>query len=273
MMKYIVPITALLLSYACNEPQPATTTAPILKADTIVNVLHTVYVTQNTTHFPTYIIHLKTRYLLPDSLKQDSSYYAHEHLLYIFNKKTQHIDSLVLDIFSTAYDVTIQDVSDSLHFTPLLLSIEWKGDSDMPCVAFIQYNTTSFSTLFSIEAPVISLRRKDEWTLNGMIMNRESELPASCTYPFTISLKDYDLRIERPDTQIIGFPTIAENDIKANKVIDNHPIHTIIKAGTTLTIDTLYRTAGLIRFTIADSIAVYAKPGDILPNIKQDDAG
>ncbi|MFI5129011.1 MAG: hypothetical protein ACHQFX_03425 [Chitinophagales bacterium] len=235
----------------------------------------TLYVERARFELKNYSITVRSIFQIPDSLKYDSSYYFEGNFLFIYDNKTNHSDSLTLELPSyDPVDLTLEDFSDSLHFKTLLLCINWRGDSDQPGSEFVEYNGDSLRKLFTIDN-LVSLARTDEWTLSGFVAGRDEVVySGQSDYPLKISLKDYEVKITDPDKQSIGYRTVALADIKAyrDRRLNERNAYTI-KKGRELVVDSIFRSLNLVRLIVADSITLYARPEVISNSVQQNAAG
>ena len=222
-----------------------------------------------------YLITIQVGSYFSDSVIYSNSLYPQRNLLIIHNKANNTSDTIKLETSDYLDDVTIKDLSDSLHFKSLFLQIEWAGDSDVPWSEFAGYLNDTLKSFFTM-AFVESLQRKDEWTLSGFMTGRD-ELVGNFQhdYPVTISLKDFVVADEqRPLVQYIGYETIATEPIKGYKMISkNDSLPYIIKTGKKVFVDSLYRTAGRVRLIISDSIIVHTKFDEAKGKLQENTAG
>jgi len=222
-----------------------------------------------------YFISIQAGYYSPDSVTYSNSLYAQPNLLIVRNKANNKSDTIKMESSDYLDDVTIKDLSDSLHFKSLFLQIEWSGDSDVPWSEFAGYWNDTLRSFFSMTF-VQSLRRTDKWTLSGFTAGRD-ELVGDFQhdYPVTISLKDFSVSDEqKPVVQHIGYPTITLEPIKGYKMIsqkDSTPY--TIKKGKKVFVDTLYRAAGKVRLIISDSIIFHTKFDDAKGKLQENTAG
>jgi len=222
-----------------------------------------------------YFISIQAGYYTSDSLAYSNSLYTNRNLLIVRNKATYSSDTIKMKTSDDLEDVTIKDLSDSLHFKSLFVQLEWTGDSDVPWSEFAGYWNDTLRSFFSM-AFVESLRRTDKWTLSGFTGGRD-ELVGNFQhdYPVTISLKDFSVYDEQVLTvQYIGYPTITLEPIKGYKMISQKDsIPYIIKKGKKVFVDTLYRAAGRVRLIISDSIIFHTKFDDAKAKLQENTAG
>jgi hypothetical protein len=286
-MRSIKLFIFLLLIFSCKEKQnKATIKEPVtqpkgsisLQKDSVSlqnDQVSIIYLKRASLDLKNYSITIKSKFDIPETLKEDSSFYFNGIILYVHNKTNNTTDSVPLDIDNySPSDLKIEDFSDSLHFKTLLLCITWRGDSDIPGSEFVECKGHSLKILFSIDN-LETLERKDKWTLSGFVMDRDEVVEAGQRdYPVTVSLKDYEVHITEPGIQYIGYETRALNNIKAYRDPKLKEISAfIIKKGRELIIDTLYRSARLVRLIVSDSIILYARPDKISEKVQHNAAG
>ena len=222
-----------------------------------------------------YFISIQAGYYSSDSLTYSNSLYPQRNLLIVRNKANNKSDTIKMETSDYLDDVTIKDLSDSLHFKSLFLQTEWTGDSDAPLSEFAGYWNDTLRSFFTL-AFVESLRRTDKWTLSGFTGGRD-ELVGNFQhdYPVTISLKNFSVSDEQePMVQYIGYPTITLEPIKGYKMINQKDsISYTIKKGSKVLVDTLYRTAGRVRLIISDSIIFYTKFDEAKGKLQENTAG
>jgi len=233
------------------------------------------YVEKGSLDLKDHFISIQAGYYYSDSLEYANSLFPQRNLLIVRNKAINISDTIKLEASDYLDDVTIKDLSDSLHFKSVFLQIELTGDSDVPWSEFAGYWNDTLKSFFTMPF-VQTLRRKDEWTLSGFIADRD-ELVGNFQYdyPFTISLKDFVISDEqKPTVQYIGYSTITLEPIKGYKMISQKDsIPYTIKKGKELVVDTLYRAAGTVRLIISDSIIIHAKIDEAKEKLQENTAG
>jgi hypothetical protein len=235
----------------------------------------TIYIERARLELKNYSIAIKSKFILPDELKEDSSFYFEQNFLFVYNKTSKRTDSVHLDMdYYSPYRLAIEDLSDSLRFKNLLLQLSWIGDSDMDMYEFIECGNHSLKNLFSV-TDLVTLKRKDEWTLSGFVSGRDELVySGESDYPVTISLKNNEVKITDPAIQYIGYTSKALKDIRVYRdQAQNKTSAYTIKKGTGIIIDTLYRSRNLVRLIVSDSIILYARPDKIKDKIQQNTAG
>jgi hypothetical protein len=195
--------------------------------------------------------------------------------LIVRNKTNNNSDTVKLETSDYLDDVTIKDLSDSLHFKSLFLQMEWTGDSDAPWSEFAGYWNDTLRSFFRM-AFVESLRRTDKWTLSGFTGGTD-ELVGHFQhdYPVTISLKDFSVSDEQePAVQYIGYSTITLAPIRGYKMINQKDsIAFLIKKGKKVFVDTIYRAAGRVRLILSDSIVIHTNFDDAKGKLQENTAG
>ena len=181
--------------------------------------------------------------------------------LFVRRKKDNHTDTLKLESNDQELtDLKIEDLTDSLHFKRLFLNLSWRELSDAPFNELVGYEGDSLRTFVSLYS-LLTLRRKDKFTLKGFVGGRDEVVENfEYDYPITISLKNYSVSDKMPATQYIGFNSIALEKIKGYRMLSpNDSIPYTIDEDTGVKVDTFYRSKGIVRVVIADSIIVHLK--------------
>lgn len=274
-MKSILAIIALALIYACGQTKEKTGNDTTAAQDNKTSGRPSNYTDKEILNkdIAGYSVIIKRRDELPDS----NGYYSGEtsgNFLFVRHLQTNKTDSLKLENYDDMLGVVIEELSDSLGFKKPALLLSWTGDSDVPWHELVVYRNDSLRTIFLYDA-ITSLKRKDEWTLEGFSISRD-EIASSFQrdYPFTISLRTGDIKNPLPAVQYIGWPTVALDNIKAYKMTGarDSSAHNIDK-GTMLTIDTLYRWKNTVRLRIGDSLILYTTPEALKEKIETNTAG
>jgi hypothetical protein len=279
-MKPVVFYCCLLLVVSCNGKVANTEGGPVTTARADSAILSDdagklVYIERADLMLTNYMVSVKTKFLLPDTLSEDSSYYLKGNYLIVSDKGGHGADTLLLAAsYTSPSDLEIQEAPDSLRFKTLVLNIHWRGDSDMLTDVFIEYRNNKLNELFSVDE-LEALQRKDEWTLSGFITSRDELVESSeHDYPFTVSLKDHKVHIKKPAKQYIGYSTTALTAIKGYRLpAPNDTVAYTIKKGTTLTVDTLYRAQKYVRLILSDSTIVQAGTDGLADKLQHNTAG
>jgi hypothetical protein len=289
-MKFVISILIIFFISSCKEKhvQRGGEESSIISKDSLTHSKNsadrfadqsdlekTIYIERAHLDLKKYFIAIKSKFTLPDTLKEDSSYYFEKNYFFVYNKISKSTDSVQLEMDNNSpYDLDIEDLSDSLGFKTLLLQISWTGDSDMPMYEFVEYDSHSVKNLFSINS-LRTLQRKDKWTLTGFVSDRDELVySGESDYPLTVSLKTYEVTVTNPPIQYIGYPSraLAEMKVFRSRTLDKSSAY-IIRKGTELTVDTLYRLQNLVRLIVSDSVILYARPDKIRDRIQQNTAG
>jgi hypothetical protein len=216
-----------------------------------------------------YTVSVSTIYDMPDKPEEDSSYYRVGNYLYLVNNKTKIRDSIKLDEDPDQY-VNITDESVLLGGASPLFRISWIGDSDMGMNQYWGLKDASWQMLFDIEY-LVDLKRADELTLTGMVMGRDELVANFEEYPVTVSLKDYEVKIEKPMNQEIGYTTNVLSRFTAYKITDRKPY--LLKRGTEITIDSINRKTNSVRIMTKDSTFLIVPFSAIKGNVQVNAAG
>jgi len=221
-----------------------------------------------------YSVIVETAYVLPDTLKHDSSYYCHGNLMLFMDKKNKTVDSIELAEDCTD-GVIIQDVTKELHFKKPVFDIASPGGSDYYTCEFIQFKGGKLNKLFEIPelGHPVSLHWKDEHTLTGFIQDRDELVYAFKDYPVEVSLDDYEVKYDKPVRQIIGYTTEVLDNFDGYCLAGNNKTKYPVKKGTTILIDSLNRSTNIVRIIVKDTIVVFVPFSTIKEKVQVNAAG
>jgi hypothetical protein len=279
-MKFSILFILMPLLCSCKEKQDKKITNDqfVQSADSISlqnKGRKTLYIERAHLELGNYSFAIQTIFDIPDTIDYDSSLYSTGNFLFIRDKKNDHLDSLKLEIdFYAPANLELKDFTDSLHFKSLVLCVSWSGNSDQPGSEFVEYDGESLEKLFTIDN-LVSLERKDEWTLSGFVAGRDEVVySGQDDYPITISLKDYKIHTTIPDKQSIGYATVALEDLKAyrSQKLNDRSVF-LIRKGRELIVDSIYRSQKLVRLIVEDSIILYQRPDVISKTVQHNTAG
>jgi hypothetical protein len=221
-----------------------------------------------------YVIDMKAGYYFADSTRDRHTIYPEENLLIARNKATNKSDTIKLETNDNLHDAEITDFSDSLHLDACF-GIDWSGDSDMPMTELVGIWRDSLQSFFTI-AFLLSIERKNEWTLSGFRRSRDEIVDmGEDDYPFEFSLRDYSMKDDPPPVQYIGHSTKTLEPVKGYKMINKKDsVAYTIKPGVKVVVDTFYRAAGrVILLILPDSTRFHTKYEDVESKLESDNAG
>ncbi len=280
-MKPFFISACLVLLFACKEkksPAPSAGQTKPAAADSASqqeDALKLVDVERAHFAWKDYSLSVKSQFLLPHILQYDSSYYFECNYVLITNKKSYTTDTLHMDgMVDQPSNVAIEVVPDSLHFNVLAFDISWEGYSDMPSDEFVSYTGNKLTERFESDN-LVSVYRKGKDSFSVFVTGRD-ELVASGEhdYPFTVSVKDREVHVESPPVQYIGYNSTALAAIKGYRVsAQGDTAAYTIKKGTPLVVDTLYRSKGLVRLIVSDSIIIRVRVSTVSGKLQSDVAG
>jgi hypothetical protein len=222
-----------------------------------------------------YAIAVRSVYQFENPLQYDSSYYCRNNFLYLMDKTGRTADSLALDGGCTN-NVIIQDVSQLLEFRFPLFNISTQTGSDWYLNEFIGYRDGKLKKLFEIPQfnGAVILHRKDSHALSGIIKDSDELLGNFQNYPVTVSVDNFEVKIERPALQEIGFITEALENIKGSILLDDNVRRDyLIRKGYVILIDSLNRVDKTVRVIVNDTSVVSVPFNEIKGKVKGGDAG
>lgn len=234
------------------------------------------FITRDSLRTPEYSIFAKSKYSVEGASpeKEDGSSFEGNCLI-VVSLTTKKADTVELGTENAFGDqVHIKDVTGDLRMSQLMIEIVWPGDSDWYTSSFAGYKGDSLKELFTLEnagGEAVNLRRKDDWTLSGTVSERDELVYAVEDYPITVSLKDYKVEMIRPEKQYIGYQTVTTDAISGIRVSNKQAF--TIKAGTEVRVDTLYRSLGMVRLAVADTVIIQVKVDDADGKIQKNNAG
>jgi ribosomal 50S subunit-recycling heat shock protein len=216
-----------------------------------------------------YTVYIKTIYEMPDKPEEDSSSYRQGNFLYFVNNKTKNKDSIQLSDDPEGF-VNITDASGLLGGSFPLFKISWIGDSDMGVNQYWVFKESSLQMIFEIE-DLVELKRVDQYTLRGVVMDRDELVSNTEEYPVTVSLRDYEVKIEKPANQEIGYSTIVLSQFTAHKISDSKAYQ--LKPGMEIKIDSINRKMNTVRIITKDSTILSVPFSAIKGNVQENAAG
>ncbi len=197
-----------------------------------------------------------------------------ENVLILHDTVRHTTDTAVVELDENSDNIKITDLSDSLHFTSVLvLNISWNGDSDMPMDEFLIYEGRKLKNMFSTWN-LFSLKRKNETTLIGIQGNQDDIVYSKEEDTLLISLMDFSIQTKRPDTVYIGYRTHSLetlNGYRHSKEGDSAAY--TIKPGTEVYVDYFIRSQGLVRLILQDSILVHVGKDEVSGKLQGNNAG
>jgi len=222
-----------------------------------------------------YSVIVKSLYNLVDNLKYDSSFYCQGNYLYFIDKTKTVLDSIEL-AEGCEGGLIIQDVTKQLKFTNPIFNVSSPSGSDYYTNEFIEFRNSRFKKLFEISefGQPVALQRVDKNILTGFVKDRDELVYDFQDYPITVSLDNYEVRIEKPEKQHIGYVTVALEDFIGYRSVDkSERSKYLIKSGTTVLIDSLDRSTNNVRLIISDTIFINVPFRDIKDKIQVNAAG
>jgi hypothetical protein len=269
-MKTILIACFLLFVISCKEKTSQTTTVSADSA--LIPVLsnndgNTRPPDERTRlELPNYTIILKAKYESPHQMA--------EGYLFVYDKKKNKTDSLKMENVDDLYGLRMKDLTDSLKFPKLGVLLSWNGDSDILMQEFVGYDKDTLKSFFQLNN-IISLKRKDQWTITGFVRDRDEIVAWSQDdYPVTISLKTGEANQTHPPVQYIGAESRALENVHVHlmKTPKDSSAYTI-KAGTKFRVDTIYRSKNYVRLVTEDSLIIHAVPDSLQFKILTNTAG
>lgn len=184
--------------------------------------------------------------------------------LRVRNKSTGSVDSLYMkDEFEEEDSYPeITDLTNTLHFQPLLARLLVQGYDIYYQNIFVGYKKGKLQVLFKVRDDSdsgINFHRVDSNTLTAFNSGRDEVVGnLEESYPVSVDLRTMRVAESLPEKQYIGFHTQARELIKAHRLINGVVDSTLIdiKEGEEVMVDTLYRDRHKVRLILRDSIPV-----------------
>jgi hypothetical protein len=217
-----------------------------------------------------------SRFILPDKLSYDSSYYFKENSLSLTDKNTNRTYKIQLtDPCSDNDEIVIDNVTNPLRFNKPVFEISTPDCSDWHISEFISFKKNTLQKLFEIsDMGPAKLMKTDEYTLTGTVRDRDEIVADFQDYPITVSLTDYSVTTTKPSRQQIDFESEALDEIhgfQADDKILTTPY--IIKKGTKLVVDSLFRDTQQVRLKLNSSLYIICPVSEVKGKLQGNSAG
>jgi hypothetical protein len=142
-MKGFLSVCLLVVIFSCNERKPAVV---VVKTPPPNPGPRFVYIERTHLNSKTYRVTFKTRFLFPDKLTQDTSFYFEGNFLMLYDKIRNSLDTVALsNMESHPYRLALHDLSDSMR--AVVFNIHWIGDSDIQQDEFVSYDGDSLKIM------------------------------------------------------------------------------------------------------------------------------
>lgn len=212
------------------------------------------------------------------SLWQDLSNNGDSPFLLINDTLTHKKDTLELSDISDLQErkVDIEDITKSVGFRQLTLSLTWQGESDGFYSEVIGYQSDTLKELFDIPAgALVDIKRKDQWTLQGHVLDRDDIVyMAHDNYIIIVSLKDYAVNIYSPDTLAIDYYTTATDTIHTYRILPSgKQVPYTVLPDIHFHIDTFYSRQQVVSLHLDDSMRLRVHHDSITLKVKGNIAG
>jgi len=225
---------------------------------------------EKTTRFKDYSIKLVNYYEMADSTVEKSFQYFKYARLLFYNGNNKLIDSLQPENIGSNIDyVETVDLTDSLHFKTPFFAIHWTGDSDMPMTTLFSFDSNHLKEVSTIY-DLTTIQRQDAFTLAGTSSHSDEIVYSrQPDYPFTISLRTFQMKEIVPEVQDLDF--ISETLEPITGKYGN--ITYTIPAGKKVIVDTLFRKTRQLILIVSDSIRVMVDAKEAANKLQHETAG
>ncbi|MDX2046795.1 MAG: hypothetical protein SFU87_08410 [Chitinophagaceae bacterium] len=217
-----------------------------------------------------------SRFILPDKISYDSSFYYKENILVVSEKITnRNLKIQLTDPCNSGNQIIIANMTTSLGFKQPLFEITTPDCSDWFISEFVAIRADSIQKLFDIsDSHPAKLERTNETTLSGFIKSRDELVGAFQDYPVSVSLKDFTVTLDKPIKQSIGFSAMALENFQVSGLNENGSAQSyFIKEGEKIMIDSIFRDIKRVRLIIRDTILLYCPISEIQGKIQGNTAG
>jgi hypothetical protein len=233
------------------------------------------YVERAQKDFGTYQSVVKSKYYFADTMLFDSSYYCQSNYLYFLDSKKQILDSIELAEGCTN-GIIIDDVTIPFAFNHPVICVSSPMGSDHYLSEYIEYSSEGLKMLFELPAYAgpITLQRGPDNMLKGYIKDRDELVYDFQDYPISVSLDDYNIKIERPAKQAIGYSTEVTKEFVGYQLSasGDSSVYQLV-AGSKILIDSIDRLKNHVRVIVKDTIVVYVPISNLAGRIRVNDAG
>lgn len=275
---FLILVLITLLTSCSQSSRHADNKISIVKIDSTkinINTVKEKYVSVVRNHYfsEKCSVVVKSTYIMPDSLKEDSTFYCEGDVLFIINKAGIVLDSVKLEESENCVDdVKIQDVTNELHFKNLVFSITTPIGDDNYTSEFIEYSNNTLKKLFEIDEP-ITLQWKDKHTLTGLTSDRDELVSNFEEDTVIVSLDNYEVKYKKPIQQEIHYETETLENFNGYRISLNEKKKYLIKKGSKILIDSLNRKTNIVRLIVKDTIIIYVPFKNIKDKVQGDNAG
>lgn len=282
-MRNHFPILIFFFAIACsNKTQKPTELEQKAQSTAIIDSTHTttdekeIFVERGSYEDEQYKLVALSRFMIPEKLSQDSSYYHKGNILSLTNKSTNRSYNIKLtDPCSGDAEIIVNNVTNSLYFKDPLFEITTPDCSDWYISEFIQLKNGSLRKLFDIsDTEPVKLTRLNENTLVGTAKDRDEIVGNFQDYPIKVSLLDYSVTEIKPSRQKIDFESEALKEIHGYRIINSSAKNRyIIRDGQKLIVDSLFRDTKKVLLIVQDSIQVICPTSEVEGKLKGNSAG
>jgi len=283
MKQYLQVLLTLIISSSCgnNKVKPRTSTQDNISMSSIDSTHRTndekeLLVKRGNYEDGKYKVSAYSRFMIPEKLSYDSSYYLKENFVALTDKNTNRTYKIqITDPCTGGSDIIIDNVTSSLGFKNAVFEITTPDCSDRFISEFISFKKDTLQKLFDIsDVQPVELIRTNDYTLTGTVKDRDEIVYNSQDYPITVSLKDYSVTVTKPLRQEIDFETEVLEDIHGIQNGDKALTSPyIIKKGTKLIVDSIFRDTQQVRLKLNDSLYIICPISELTGKLQGNSAG
>ncbi len=223
-----------------------------------------------------YKVSAYSRFMIPEKISYDSSFYFQENFVTLTDKSTNRTYKIeITEPCTDCSDIIIDNVTSSLGFKNAVFEITTPDCSDRFISEFISFKKDTLQKLFDIsDVQPVELIRTNDYSLTGTVKDRDEIVDNFQDYPITVSLKDYSVTVTKPLRQEIDFETEVLEDIHGIQNGDKALTSPyIIKKGTKLIVDSIFRDTQQVRLKLNDSLYIICPISELTGKLQGNSAG
>jgi hypothetical protein len=217
-------------------------------------------------------INVESQFEIWDAVPRPLHYYAPSNCLIVTDRSLHTIDTLWNLYADGRSTLRVVDVREILLWDVPLFCLESIGNSDVNEKQFIEYRNGKARELFSIDN-LVDLKHDTDSTFLGVAICRDELVSKAYECPLKVSHNDYSVEYQIPDVQSINYNSMVVEEFVGYRYIDGSRIPYTLKVGTNITVDTLYRSKGLVLLIVGDGGHVIVDVDTIQGKIETESAG
>ena len=278
MKPHLCFLTLVVFIFSCHErngrkattPPSRDTIKPVagLVADDTDEVGYPIkYIEQARLDKPNQVIELISSFAIVNGQVDRECHYDASSAYFVYiDKKTGKTDTVKsgLDNAEGCSDCVIRDMTDSFRLNKLIVQVITPAEDIYYYSTFLTCENGKLKELFSLmdtRETGVPLHREGSKLVGFMAGRDEVVENLEFDYPVEIDTKTFEVTNILPVKQSIDWRTRATAGFRAHRVVNGQVDSSlvVVKAGTAVTVDTLYRNLGKVRIRVGDSVEVEIK--------------